>query len=69
MRAAGEIVLTDAEVDQLIADVGLMSQELQRISQNDEDSNRRTQAERWLSTLGRTIEYAVQVRDLYKRGR
>jgi len=62
-------LMTDAEVDQLIADVKLMTKELSHISKRDKDAAQRKRAERWLSTLGRTIEYAVQVRDMYKRGR
>lgn len=62
-------MLTDAEVDQLIADVKQMTQELNQIAKSDHDATRRKQAERWLSTLGRTIDYSAQVRDLYKGGR
>ena len=48
-------MLTDRQVTKLIKDVGLMSRELAKISRNDKDPDRRKQAKRWSSTLGRTI--------------
>ncbi len=62
-------MLNDKQVDQLIIDVRRMTQELSQIAKSDKDATQRKRAERWLSTLGRTIDYAQQVRDMYKRGR
>jgi len=60
-------MLTAVEVDQLIADVKRMAEELAEISRTDKDATRRLQAKRWWNTLARTIEYAGQVRDMYRK--
>jgi hypothetical protein len=53
-------MLNDEEVDQLIEDTKRMSRELQGMAENDKYAAQRERAARWLSTLRRTTEYAVQ---------
>ena len=53
-------VATDAEVDQLIADVRKMMRELEQVADRDKDTVHRLQARRWLDTLHRFADYALQ---------
>ena len=59
-------VTTDAEVDQLIADVRRMMRELEQAAESGKDATGReplvaaTQARRWLDTLHRFADYAAE---------
>ena len=55
-------MLNDTEVDQLVADVKQMGKELRLLSESCKDAAQRKRAARWLSTLRRTVNYAVQCR-------
>lgn len=55
-------MLNDEEAKQLVDDAGRMARELQLITKSDPDTKRREQAKRWLSTIRRMADYAVQCR-------
>jgi hypothetical protein len=60
--------MTDEEVEQLIQDNQRMHDELKKASEDPSDPNF-VRAARWLSTLHRVIQYAIECRDNARRGR
>jgi hypothetical protein len=60
-------VKTDAEVDQLIADVRRMMRELKQTAESDKDAAQRQQARRWLDTLIKFTDYGLRCRGNARR--
>jgi hypothetical protein len=65
----GTSVTTDAQVDQLIADVKGTMCEMEQMAESGKDAEGRLLARRWLDTLHRFADYAADCQGCVKRGR